>query len=118
MKTFKKVSAQGEVYVQRIDALPNIDLDKVGSESGFITVAHSESGNSHGFSDNGDVEVLERKNTPTGVGILYAIVKNPTELRQNAATPHETIRMEPGIYSMRIAREYDPFSEQARRVAD
>ena len=56
---------------------------------------------------------------PAGLRILYAIVREPgAVLRQTAAREHESISLAPGIYEMRVSREYDPFREQARRVAD
>jgi hypothetical protein len=62
---------------------------------------------------------MERtKDIPQGMRVLYAIVEHPTELRQNAAVPHETIKLDPGIFCFKISREYDPFTEQARIVAD
>ena len=118
MNSFASTAAQGEVYIQRIDALPDVDMVPVVPDKGFIVVAHSERGNNHGFMDDGAVTVLERPETPTGLKVLYAIVKEPTALRQNATTPHDTVLMEEGIYALRIAREYDPFMEQARRVVD
>lgn len=118
MKTFHKTAAQGEVYVQRISSLPDVGLVPVEATKGFLVVSHSESGNSHGFTNDGSVSVMERPQTPSGIGMLYAIVKRPTELRQDASTPHETVRLDEGVYCLRIAREYDPFAEQARRVAD
>lgn len=57
-------------------------------------------------------------NVPAGMAILYAIVKNPTALKQDAASPHGEIPLEPGLYEFRVSREVDPFSEQIRRVAD
>ena len=62
---------------------------------------------------------MERtQDVPEGMRILYAIVKEPTRLWQDAQQPHETHDTPPGIYEARIAREYDPLMEQARRVAD
>jgi hypothetical protein len=65
------------------------------------------------------VIVMERTaDVPAGMQILYAIVDKPAQLRQDAANAHETHDVSPGIYEMRIAREFDPFLQQARRVAD
>ena len=116
MKTF----AQGEIYVREITTLPNnlsdfTERDKTGA----WLISHSESGNHHVIDAPG-VTVMERtENVPAGMRILLAIVDQPSTLRQDAgANAHEAHDLPPGIYEMRIAREYDPFSEQARRVAD
>lgn len=114
-----KAFAQGEIYARKVDQLPD-DLAPFSerSESGDWIVSHSESGHHHLLGADG-VEVLERTNdVPEGMRILYAIVKEPTRLFQDAAHPHEAHDVPPGIYEMRIAREYDPLMEQARRVAD
>ncbi len=121
-KSFRITAAQGECNLRRLSEIPadiKNALIPVKSEKGFLIAAHSESGNSHGFRDDGSVTVMERtKDVPAGMKILYAIVENPTELIQDAASPHEGIAIEPGIYEVRISREYNPFLEEARRVAD
>ena len=118
MKTFKLVAAQGEVNIRRIETLPD-NLTPVAPEKGLLVVGHSESGHHHGFRDEPGVTVMERtKDVPEGMKIFYAILENPTALIQDAAAPHEDIAFDPGIYEVRISREFDPFAEQARRVAD
>ncbi len=118
MKTFSKVAAQGEVNIRRIDALPE-GLTPVGPEKGLLIVGHSESGHHHGFRAGAGVAVMERTaDVPQGMKILYAILENPTAMIQDAASPHEPMMLDAGVYEIRIAREYDPFAEQARQVAD
>lgn len=120
MKTFKLTAAQGEVNIRRMDALPeHLGLTPVTPERGLLIVGHSESGHHHGFRLGAGVAVLERtKDVPAGMRILYAILENPAELIQDAAAPHEPMMFEAGSYEIRIAREFDPFAEQARQVAD
>lgn len=115
MNTF----AQGEIYARKIDELPD-GLSAFNEKKGnAFVISHSESGNHHVIDDAG-VTVMERTtDVPKGMRILYAIVEAPTQLRQDAGVDaHEAHDLAPGIYEMRIAREYDPFTEQARRVAD
>lgn len=114
----KPIGNQGEIRINQIDALPDFEMkphtEKIGNA---FVISHSEHGNHHVI--DGDVQVMERtQDVPVGMRILYAIVKEPTDLRQDAATPHKAIPLHPGIYEMRIKREYDPFAEQARMVAD
>jgi hypothetical protein len=111
--------AQGEVYARKIDTLPD-DLVPFTerTNSGDWIVSHSESGHHHLLEAEG-VTVMERtKDVPEGMRILYAIVDQPTRMFQDAATPHEAHDVPPGVYELRIAREFDPLMEQARRVAD
>lgn len=119
MNTFKKVSAQGEITTDVIDKLPEgATLRKVKPVNGRLVISHSEQGHDH-YIPAADAELLERTdNVPTGMQIFYSIVKNPTALKQSAAVPHAEIALEAKIYRHRISREFDPFEEQARRVAD
>lgn len=117
MKTFNEAAAQGEVNIKRVVNLPS-DLIPVSADNGAFVIGHSESGHTHVIDAPG-VEVMEQTaGVPEGMRILYAIVNNPTSLRQNASNPHEQIKLDPGMYAFKISREFDPFADQARRVAD
>lgn len=111
--------AQGEIYARKIEQLPD-DLEPFAEKdsNGSWIISHSESGNHHVI-DSPGVTVMERtKDVPEGMRILYAIVERPASLRQDAVNAHEAHDMPPGVYEMRISREFDPFLQQARRVAD
>lgn len=111
------VGAQGEITIIEIDAMPDgVETKSVErTEKGWI-ISHSESGHHH-ILTGGDV--LERTSgVPTGMQVLYALLDGPAELVQDAATPHGSFALRSGLYEFRIAREFDPFAEQARRVAD
>lgn len=114
---YKDLPDQGEIRIDRLDALPDCQMKPFTERGakGWI-ISHSEQGNHHVL--GGDCEVMERVDVPTGARVLYAIVKEPTRLFQDAAVPHDPVDLEPGIYSFRLKREFDPFAEQARRVAD
>lgn len=110
---------QGEVRIIKIDELPDMKSQKAEKTTkGDWIISHSESGNHHVVGSGCDV--MERvDNVPPGMKILYAIVKNPDSLRQDAGSnPHEAQSLPAGLYEFRISREYDPFAEQARIVAD
>lgn len=112
------IGNQGEIRIDRIDTLPDCAMKPHTEKHGpdFI-ISHSEQGHHHLL--GGDVDVMERvQDVPQGARILYAIVKEPTKLWQNATVPHEPINLAPGNYRLTIKREFDPFAEQARRVAD
>ncbi len=122
MKKFSISAAQGEVNIRRIDAMPDFEksaMDNIKPENGLLIVGHSEGGHHHGFRADSGVTLIERtKDVPAGMKIFYAIIQNPTELIQDASGPHEAILLAPAIYEFRISREFNPFAEQARRVAD
>lgn len=111
--------AQGEIYARKIEQLPEgLEPFTEKDSNGSWIISHSESGHHHVIDAPG-VTVMERtKDVPDGMRILYAIVEEPTSLRQNAANAHEAHDMPSGVYEMRISREFDPFLQQARRVAD
>lgn len=113
------IGAQGEVTIIRIDAIPTGVQTRPATARnarGYVIISHSESGHHHVLTGG---EVLERTDAPNGMQQFYAIFGEPVSLIQDApGNPHEGYDLEPGIYEMRVAREYDPFAEQARRVAD
>ena len=112
------IAAQGEITIIRCEGeLPaglvaHSEKDKLGRP----IISHSESGNHHVL--DAAVDVLEKPDAPEGMRILYALLDRPTALIQDASDAHGSHLLEPGLYEMRIAREFDPFAEQARRVAD
>jgi len=112
------IGAQGEITIIKIDAVP-ADFTEMArverTKTGWI-ISHSESGHHHVLTGG---DVMERtRNVPPGMQILYAILENPAQLVQDAQVPHGRYDLVPGAYEFRIAREFDPFAEQARRVAD
>lgn len=111
------IGAQGEITIIKLDALPeNIETKNVERIAKGWIISHSENGHHHLLTGGVVMERIDK--VPAGMQILYAILDEPAALIQDAQVPHDGYNLEPGIYSFRISREYDPFSEQARRVAD
>lgn len=113
---------QGEVRIEKIDQLPNGLSDFSGEMLGnkAYIISHSETGNHHVIDASG-VTVLERPlpaEFGAGMKLLYAIVEKPTQMYVNAERHHEPQSLEPGIYEMAVSTEIDPFTKQARMVAD
>lgn len=112
------IGAQGEITVFRIAGtmpaglVPLAEFDKRKRP----IISHSESGNHHIL--DAAVAVMEKPDAPEGMRILYALLDNPTALIQDAPDAHGSHMLEPGLYEFRIAREFDPFAEQVRMVAD
>lgn len=111
------VGQQGECRIVKIDALPDgIETKKAERVAKGFVISHSESGHHHVVTGG---DVMERtNNVPAGMQIFYAIIDKPEEFVQDAANPHGGYNLDPGIYEFRVSREFDPFSEMARRVAD
>lgn len=116
------VNQQGEVRIERIEELPEGLTAFSGDmldDRAFI-ISHSETGNHHVIDCDG-VTLMERPLAPEfgeGMKILYAIVDAPTEMYINAERHHAPQPMEPGIYELTVSTEVDPFTKQARLVAD
>lgn len=114
----ENIGAQGEVMIWRLsgdmpaNVKPLTDLDRLGRP----IIGHSESGHHHVLERA--VEVMEHQAPPPGMRILYALLDEPVTLLQDAADAHGKHVVGPGLIEFRIAREYDPFLEQARLVAD
>ena len=109
---------QGEVRMEPIKEIPECGLRQIEAKNGVIIVGESESHHNHVLDADG-VTVMERTtDVPRGMRILYAIVEKPTRLRQTAGNPHGAHTIEPGKYEIPIKREFNPFTEQARMVAD
>ena len=116
MRTFKNTCAQGDVFFERVDSLPE-GLTEVKPEKGQLVVTHSETGHNH-------VMVLDRPDAPNvrmfqGDDPLTAWlqVNRPTTLEhQRPYDTHEAIQFSEGTYRVRRQREYTP--EGFRRVED
>lgn len=117
MKTFKTRAAQGEVTIIKINAVPgHTHTRPVEKTSRGYIISHSESGHHH-LLTGGDV--MEKvADVPAGMQVFYAILEQPEAFIQDAAVPHDGYRLDPGVYEFRVSREFNPFAEQARRVAD
>lgn len=114
--TKRVIGAQGEITIIKIDALPKAETKPVERNAHGFIISHSETGNHHVLTGG---EVMERTDkVPEGMRIIYAALENPEDLVQDAPVPHEGYKLDAGLYEFRIAREFDPFVEQARVVAD
>jgi len=118
------IGAQGELRVYKIDSLPENIGTKAPkkNEMGEFILAHSEKGHHHVI--GGNVDVIEHTenvtvgNTSMAMRTLYAIVREPTSLHQTAATPHDDIILNEGIYAIKTDMEYNPFADEIREVQD
>lgn len=111
------IGQQGECRIVKIDALPvNMQTKKAERAAKGYIISHSESGHHHVLTGG---DVMERTdNVPEGMQVFYAILDAPEKFIQDAAKPHGGYALDPGIYRFDVSREFDPFAEQARRVAD
>ena len=112
MKTFKNVCAQGDVYIRRIDKLPE-GVIEVPAENGKIVVALSETHHHHVL----DAEKVTMYKLPDSIMDCLLVVHDQTALEHlRSYDTHEPIMFEKGTYHVRRQREYVP--EGWRKVAD
>jgi hypothetical protein len=117
IKACKLTNAHGEVNFFRITdgVIDTNGFTAVEPVGGSYIVGHSESGHNHILMDDG-VTLMERE--IDGMKILHALLKKTVPLKQSAGTPHKEQIVEAGEYFITNNVEYNPFLEQARRVAD
>jgi hypothetical protein len=110
--------AQGEIFIRKIEKMPqDVEVHKDVNVKGQSIISHSKQGNHHVLER--PVEVFKAETQPrSGLDVFYAILDEANGLVQDAQTPHDRHDFEPGVYEFRIAREFDPFTQQARQVAD
>ena len=115
----RHTNAHGEINFYKIEGgtIDTSDFAEFTDKNakGEFIVGHSESGHHH-LLEAGGVTLLEREQN--GMKILHAILKNPVALKQDAGNPHDQQTIEAGEYIIGSSRDYDPFTQQARRVAD
>lgn len=110
------IGQQGECRIVRLDTLPQAQTKPVERSAKGYIISHSESGHHHILTDG---EVMERTDSvPGGMKVFYAILKEPAQFIQDTPHPHGDFKLDPGIYRFDVSREFDPFAEQVRRVAD
>jgi hypothetical protein len=119
IKKLEHTNAHGEINFYRIVEgaidLPEFKSATDKTASGDYIVGHSESGHHHVL-ERDDVEITEFVND--GMKMFHAIVEKQTRLYQDAGAPHAEQIIEPGEYIIGCSLDYDPFTQQARRVAD
>lgn len=112
MRTFNNVCAQGDIYIRRIDTLPNNAIE-VKPENGFCIVTHSETGHNHVM----EATKVKMYSLPDSIMDCLLVVDEPSTLDHlRAHDTHEPILFDKGTYHIRRQREYTP--EGFRRVED
>lgn len=112
MRTFRNVCAQGDVYIRRIDSLPE-NVVEVKPVNGQVIVTHSETGHNHVM----DAAKVNMYSLPDSIMDCLLVVNDPTTLEHlRHHDTHEPILFDKGIYHVRRQREYTP--EGFRRVED
>ena len=123
MKAFSQIAAQGELTIRRLGGLPKDrrlpkGFSAMKAEGRHFIIGHSETGHHHVIDAAGaTVGIMDKP--PAGMRVLYMILEKPLAVEHlRGHDTHETISNEPGVYEVRIAREFDHYAELARQSAD
>jgi len=112
MRTFNNICAQGDVYIRKIDKMPE-GVTPVEPIKGKVVVAHSETGHNHVML----AERVKQYRLPDSIMDIFLEVETATALEHlRPHDTHESIMFEPGFYHVRRQREYTP--EGFRRIED
>ena len=110
----KNCAAQGDLYISRIEELPE-GLKPILPTEGQYIVAHSETGHHHVVEAEG-CSYYEMADDPLTAYLEVVDATEVTLKHLRAWDTHEPLTIGPGIYRIRRQREYTP--EGWRRVAD
>jgi len=102
----------GEVVVKKINKLPE-GVKKVTAKNGRYIVADSETTGNHHC-----VEVMDGVDLYEQEGVLYLRAEVPSKLFCVDEARHDTQVLEPGIYQIERANEFDYLKEMKRKVQD
>lgn len=117
MKTFKNQAAQGDLFMRRIETVPDNAIE-VKPENGVYIVAHSETMHNHVIAERPNVKLY----TTGDPMVSYLEVIEATDAMETLLEhlrghdTHETISIPSGVFEIRRQREYTP--EGWRRVED
>jgi len=103
-KHFTQQAAQGDVFLRRIDKLPE-KLVPAKAEDGLFVVAHSETGHHHVVKERSAQLLIDE----TNAFIAYLKVSEPCDLEHmRSFDTHEALALEPGLYEVRRQVEFTP----------
>ena len=108
----RKVLNHGELCVFTGSEIPKGAL-KLKPKNGRYVVAKSEvTGNDHCLEAKDGVELYEKD------GVMYLKAEVPVNVFCLIKERHDTITLDPGIYEMEPAKEFDYINSMKRNVAD
>ena len=108
-----KKAHHGELGIfQTNKAIPE-GANRVKAKDGRYIVADSETtGNHHCVEEKEGVELYEKD------GVLYLKNEVPVDVYCVIKERHDNITLEPGVWEIEPAKEYDYLSREVRNVAD
>lgn len=103
----------GELCIFKSDGSVPADAKKLKSDGKKYIVAPSETtGNHHCVEDKEGIELYEKD------GIMYLKAEVPTDVFCVLKERHDNITLQPGVYEIEPAKEFDYLAMQKRNVVD
>jgi len=108
-----KVWNHGELCIFESNKIIPTDAKKLKGDGKKFIVAPSEtSGNHHCIEEKEGVELYEKD------GVMYLKADEPVDVFCVMKDRHDTITLEPGVYEIEPAKEFDYISGEKRNVQD
>lgn len=109
-----KTLFHGECVLQKVNKMPD-GLKKVElfNKNSYKLADSETTGNHHLLESKEGVELFEDAN-----GILWLKNDVPTDVFCAVRERHDNITLEPGIWEIDTAQEYDHLSDMTRKVSD
>ena len=105
----QKQIQQGDVILERIDAIPSQAKTKEAPNRGYILAFGEHTGNAH------CIEKTQKAKFYEVDGVLFVKALDPVELSHEE---HNTITIPKGDWKVGIVREFDHFQQMERQVKD
>ena len=106
-----KVYKHGELCIFSGASLPR-DAKKLDCKGDYKLADSETSGNHHMLEVKEGVEIYEHE------GTLFVKTSVPTDVYCVVKERHDNQTLEPGVYEISPAQEYDHLTQEKRRVAD
>ena|SRR3990167_4301512 len=108
-----KVINHGELCLFKTDKEIPVGAKKMKADKvGYIVAPSEISGNHHVIEEKDGVELYEKD------GVMYLKTEVPVDVFCVLKERHDNITLEPGVYEIEPAQEYDHLSKTKRNVAD
>ena len=109
----KKTYFHGELCIfEFLGEIPKDAKRLEPSKVGYIVAKSETTFNHHCVEKKEGVEIYEKE------GVMYLKAEVPVDVFCVIKERHDTITLEPGIYKMKPAKEFDYYSLQKRDVQD
>lgn len=108
-----KIYNHGEICIfESKKSIPSNAKKMKPEKIGYIIAPSEQTGNHHVLEAKDSVELYEKD------GIMWLKTDEPVNVFCVIKERHDTITLEPGIYEIEPAKEFDYYSASKRNVAD